>query len=184
LERTREGTYNTGISINEEHLMIAITRSSTCLALIFLEFILSASLLGQSRQNILGLWERLEGIGGAGSMDTYAFNRDSSFVYRYNSTNLPGRKVIAVIGKYRIRGNSIGFQVLETDEIVGGKIVYDGPPDHLGWIVKGGTKKRIENPSAEEFWVDFKIGEKNDRRTISLDEEVFVLLDDGKKEAN
>jgi hypothetical protein len=90
-----------------------------------------------SEKDLVGIWQA--GGGGFASdwANNYQFFANGKFIFNYNRMIFNGKRIVSVTGTYSISGDSIKFQVHETEELVGGKMIRGASGSEEEWILEG-----------------------------------------------
>ena len=131
----------------------------------------------QSKSNIVGIWEDAESYGSDARGDIYILKQDRTFRFIFSQYHWAGRRIIAFSGKYWTTNDSIYFQIMETEEIVGGRIENDGPPNGLGWIVRDGQQKVFNQKDNNPVGLGLSCESKDNHDYILIERHKFILVE-------
>jgi hypothetical protein len=138
---------------------------------------LSQRATAQPPTDLTGFWEDARTHGSAGRGDVYILRGDHTFEFVYSEYQWAGRRIVSFSGRYRIAGDSIYFTILQTEELMGGHIEWDGPPLDLGWIVEGAQTRHVKQKHAQQNALSLFVEFKDAHEYMDIGRHRFILVD-------
>ena len=126
------------------------------------------------KEFLIGIWQSNSNEESAAWLDSYTFFQNNNFIFR--PSQYDGlKRIVAIIGKFSIKGDSIYFKADSVTESFGGNLQRSNLETlNDSWTLEDATYKTLKIKSSEESAILEKcLNAKSGKSCIMIDKRIF-----------